>query len=56
MSLDARALQRYEARVSDIEDPRLKTLYRIADALEVDLSDLLRPPTEEELRELEERE
>lgn len=54
VSLDARALQRYEARVSDVEDPRLKTLYRIAAALEMPLSDLLRPPTKEELRALEE--
>lgn len=50
---DVRILQRYEARESDVSDPRLKTLYKIASALEIDLGDLLRPPSEKELRALE---
>ncbi|MEX2540770.1 MAG: helix-turn-helix transcriptional regulator [Trueperaceae bacterium] len=52
---DVRILQRYEARESDVSDPRLKSLYKIAMAIGIDLADLLRPPSENELRELEDR-
>lgn len=47
--MDARILQRYEAEEPDVSDPRLKTLHKIAIAINVELHELLRPPTEEEL-------
>jgi transcriptional regulator with XRE-family HTH domain len=49
---DVRVLQRYEARESDVSDPRLKTLYKLAAAVGVDLAELVRPPAEEELKAL----
>jgi transcriptional regulator with XRE-family HTH domain len=54
--MDVRVLQRYEARQTDVSDPRLKTLYKLAVAVGIDLTDLLRSPSEEELRSLEESE
>jgi transcriptional regulator with XRE-family HTH domain len=53
---DVRILQRYEARESDVHDPRLKTLFKIATAVGVDLADLVRPPSQDELRKLQESE
>lgn len=56
VGIDVRAIQRYEARVTDVRDPRLKTLYTIAIALGIDLDYLIRQPSADELRELEEAE
>jgi transcriptional regulator with XRE-family HTH domain len=51
--IDVRMLQRFEAREPDISDARLKTLYKIAEGLDLDPGELLRAPTGDELQQLE---
>lgn len=50
--MDVRIVQRFESANFPTTDPQIRTFIKVAYALDLDLHELLQPPTDEELAEL----